>query len=332
MQSARGRAMALLGAALALGLGVVAIEACGGVSGGSFTGLDGGGSSGDSSGGTSGTADSGSAGDDTGLHLGTDSGDKDSGHPHDSGPPPPPAVVYAHSPSVLYKLDPMTNAISVVASFSGDCASHGGCTSIIDLALDKSSNAYVTTFGAFFKLDLATAATTFIKAGAYPNSLSFVPAGTLDPKAEALVGYNGSTYIRIDTTTGVITNVGGLTGGYSSSGDIVSVIGGGTFLTVTGPSCGDCLLQVDPKTGDLLQNYGSVGHGAVFGIAYWAGTVYGFDNAGVMFSITFPKGKMVTTNIPFPSAPPGLQFWGAGSTTSAPPMQPDGGGGPPIVK
>ena len=41
-----------------------------------------------------------------------------------------------------------------------------------------------------------------------------VPKGTLDPSVEALVGYVGSQYIRIDTTTGAITNIGALTGGW----------------------------------------------------------------------------------------------------------------------
>jgi hypothetical protein len=145
-----------------------------------------------------------------------------------------------------------------------------------------------------------------------------------------LVGYKESTYIRIDTTTGAITTVGQLTGGYTSSGDIVSVIGGGTFLTVKGDGCeaSDCLLQVNPATGDIIQNYGSVNHSDVFGIAYWAGTVYGFDDTGDVFSITFPSGKLVTTAIPFSGAPSGLVFYGAGSTTSAPVESADGGSPP----
>jgi hypothetical protein len=179
-------------------------------------------------------------------------------------------------------------------------------------------------------VDLKTAACTHISKGTYPYSLSFVPKGTLDPNVEALVGYNSAEYIRIDTTTGKVTNIGSLTGGYFSSGDIVSVIGGGTFLTVKGgPSnCNDCLLQIDPKTGNLIQSYGSVNHADVFGLAFWAGTAYGFDNGGEVFSIGWQNGKLVTANIPVPNPPPGLSFRGAGSTTSAPPTSADGGGIP----
>jgi hypothetical protein len=235
------------------------------------------------------------------------------------------AVVYAHSADTLYRMDATSKQIAVVGAFSGGCSSGGG---VIDIAIDSASDAYVTTSSDLWKLDLQSAACTHIASGSYPNSLSFVPKGTLDPNAEAMVGYNGSEYIHINTTTGAVTSVGSLSGGYSSSGDIVSVIGGGTFLTVKGPSCSDCLLQIDPKTGDLVQSYGSVNHSDVFGLAFWAGTAYGFDNGGQVFSISWQSNKLVTTPITVPNPPPGLSFWGAGSTTSAPPTSADGGGIP----
>jgi len=249
-----------------------------------------------------------------------DSAPSESGAPSDASGPEV-DYVYAHSPSVLYKVDPVAKTMTTVAGFSSNCATE----EVIDIAIDENSNGYATTFSGVYKLDLKTAICTLIKSGSYPNSLSFVPAGTLDPNVEALVGYNGSTYVRIDPTSGDVTTVGGLTGGYASSGDIVSVKGGGTFLTVTGNACGDCLLQVDPKTGDMIQNYGSVNHSAVYGLAFWAGTAYGFDDAGQLFSITWQNNQLVTTNIPTTG---GLEFWGAGSTTSAPATSSDGGGIP----
>jgi hypothetical protein len=244
----------------------------------------------------------------------------DAGAPaaQDAAPVP---VVYAHSAGFLYKLDTTTNTVSVVAPFIG-------CTNVIDIALDEASKAYVTTETGFYSLNLSNGVCTHIADGSYPNSLSFVPKGTLSATAETLVGYVGAQYIQIDTTTGAITNVGSLSGGYQSSGDIVSVIGGGTFLTVNGNGCGDCLLQVDPVTGDVVQNYGSVGHADVYGLAFWAGTAYGFDNAGELFSIDVAGGSVVTTNIPLPATLLGLSFWGAGSTTAAPPTAADGGGIP----
>jgi hypothetical protein len=295
-----------------------AAVACGGGSsqqGFPATGTDGG----DASGG--GGADGpGSFAGDSGIPAFPESGSPN----QDTGTAAPVAVVYAHSADTLYRLDATSKQVAVVGPFSG------GCSSVIDIAIDSNSNAYVTTSSDLWKVDLQSAACTNIASGSYPNSLSFVPKGTLDPNVEALVGYNGSDYIRIDTTTGAVTNVGTLSGGYTSSGDIVSVIGGGTFLTVKGgpESCDDCLLQIDPKTGNLVQSYGSVNHADVFGLAFWAGTAYGFDNGGDVFSIGWQNGQLQTADIPVPNPPPNLSFWGAGSTTAAPPTAQDGGGIP----
>jgi hypothetical protein len=294
--------------------------ACGSNNTGSgFAGLDGGDDSGTV---TGGGADSsvGGGGGDSGTGL---VGDGGVSMPESSAPAPVP-VIYLHSSDTLYRLDPTNNQIALVGPFSG-------CTNVIDLAIDSSSNVYVTTYTGLYKLDVTSAACTLISAGtSYPNSLSFVPKGTVDPNAEALVGYVGATYVHINTTTGAMQNIGSLSSNYTSSGDIVSVINGGTFLTVKGGpnDCGDCLLQVNPTTGDLIQDYGSVNHADVFGLAFWAGTAYGFDNGGDVFSISWNNGALVTTAITVPNPPPNLSFWGAGSTTAAPPMSADGGGLP----
>jgi len=228
-----------------------------------------------------------------------------------------PAIVYGQSDTTLYAVDPNTNAVTKVGDFSG-CDD-----AVIDIALDKNSVMYATTPDSVYIVNTTTARCTLLASGSsYPNSLSFVPAGTLDPSVEALVGYVGGTYVRIDTTTSV-SQVGSLGKGYSSSGDIVSVIGGGTYLTVTGgEACSesDCLVGVDPSTGAMLMNYGPLGYSGVYGLAFWAGTVYGFDAQGDLFQVTFNGNTIAVTAIPIPDAPPGLSFYGAGSTTSAPPV------------
>jgi len=220
--------------------------------------------------------------------------------------------VYGHSPSVLYRLDPQTKQVTVIGSFSG-CDSD-----VIDIALDADSDMYATTFGGLHRVDRTTAVCTPIAGGSYPNSLSFVPAGTLDPNVEALVGYQGSTYVRIDPNSGTITSVGSIGGGYVSSGDIVSVKGGGTYLTVAGQGCGDCLVEVNPSNGALVKNWGPVGHAQVFGLAFWGGRAYGFSNAGALFEVSFGSNDVTSVPIAVPNAPAGLQFWGAGSSTSVP--------------
>ena len=116
-----------------------------------------------------------------------------------------------------------------------------------------------------------------------------------------------------------------------AAGDIVAVKGsedgttpGKTFLTVKNSgnsgSCNgsDCLVEVDPKTGKLVKLWGKVGFDNVFGLAFWGGSVYGFDDAGDLFEVTFNGSQLTTAKIPVSNAPAGLKFWGAGSTTSAP--------------
>lgn len=221
------------------------------------------------------------------------------------------AEVFAHSAYELYKLDPITKAVTTVGTFQG-C----DFSAVIDIAINKDGAMYATTFGGLYTVDKTTAKCSLIAGGSYPNSLSFVPQGTVDPGAEALVGYQGSTYVRIDLTSGAVTSIGAIGGGYVSSGDIVSVIGGGTYLTVYGNACGDCIIEVDPKSGALKKMIGPLGHGGVYGLAFWGGSAYGFSSFGELFQIDLSNGT--STIIPMPSAPPGLSFNGAGSTTSAP--------------
>lgn len=228
----------------------------------------------------------------------------------DAGQPPVTAEVYAHSPDTLYRLDPNTKQMTTVGKMAG-------CFTVIDLALDKNGAMFATGFGELYKVDKSTAACTLIANGSYPNSLSFVPAGTVDPVNEALVGYVGTQYVRIDTSTGKVTTIGSLgNGGYASSGDLVSLIGGASYLTVNGNGCSDCLVEVNPTTGALVKMIGALNHSSVFGLAYWAGTAYGFDGSGTLFEIDVQTAA--TMNIPIPNAPSGLVFYGAGSTTAAP--------------
>ncbi len=216
--------------------------------------------------------------------------------------------VFGHSAGTLYRLDPDTKAVTTVGPLSG-------CQIVIDIALDKTGKMYGTTATGFVTIDKSSGKCSAISLGSYPNSLSFVPQGTLDPNVEALVGYNGSDYVRINPSNGNVSVVGALTGGYSSSGDVVSVIGGGTYLTVTGNGCSDCIVQVDPKTGDKVGAPVKLSYGAVYGLAYWGGQAFGFTDGGKLFN--FDLVTKTTTEISILNKPSGLSFYGAGSTTCA---------------
>ena len=230
--------------------------------------------------------------------------------------------VYAHSADTLYKLDPLTKQITTVGKMTG-CPSVFG---IIDIAVDKNNNIVGVSGTALWSIDKNTAACTGIgvAASSFPNSLSYVPEGVLDPSNEVLVGYRGSQYVRIDPSNGQVTVVGNLGAALISSGDIVSVKDGGTYLTVRGTACThDCLAEIDPKTGKLIKNWGDLGHDSLYGLAYWGGRAYGFSDGGELLEIKFDSQGVAAVPIPFPSKPPNLQFNGAGSSTVAPVMRPN---------
>jgi hypothetical protein len=241
------------------------------------------------------------------------------------------AEVFAHSADTLYLLDPLTKKVSQVGMF--DCFTNS-LTSMVDIAVDSvgkmtGSAAVPETHGglggALYDIDKSTAHCTLLSrfSDLPPTSLTYVPAGTLLPNAEALVGYEDDRYVQIDPNTGAVTQIGLLNNDQSggvhwvSSGDIVSINGGGTYLTVTGASTGhDRIVEVDPKTGALLRIIGDTGVDSVLGLGYWAGIAYGFSLAGQLVAIDLTSGA--ATNIPIPDAPADLAWYGAGTTTSAP--------------
>ncbi len=219
--------------------------------------------------------------------------------------------VFGHSASDLYRLDPTTNAVTEIGRFEG-------CNYVVDIAIDRHGRMLASTIGSLWQIDPATAACTLIAEGNFPNALSFVPVGTVDPDEEALVGYIALHYTRIDVDDGEHHPISPIADGYTTSGDIVAVDGGKAFLTVKGNGCDDCLMEIDPRDGDLLHNYGDLGYSDVYGLAFWGGAAYGFTRGGELFRIAFDGGSLATTPIPIPDAPANLSFAGAGSSTRVP--------------
>jgi hypothetical protein len=225
-------------------------------------------------------------------------------------PPPPSGLVYGHSSTYLYRIDTATRNVSEVGFFAG-------CGHVSDIALDETSTLYASNGAELFVVENNTARCTKVAAGAFPNSLSFVPAGTLDAK-EVLVGYEGGNYVKIDTASGATEKVGELGGGFESSGDMVSVKDGKSFVTVKGPGCADCLVEIDPKTGVLTKNWGPLGLSDVFGLAFWGGEIYAFTDGGEVALVKLAGDELTVEKLSVPNAPADLSFRGAGSTTSAP--------------
>lgn len=264
-----------------------------------------------------------------GVDDGDGGGGFGDGEPIDAGDPEV-HEIYGHSDKVLYRLDPKTNDVVEVGSFRG-------CAPVVDLAMDENANIFADSYDALYTVDKTTGECTQIATGKdLPNSLAFVPRGTVDGDREALVGFDDADYVRIDVATGQKSRIGSLkAGNLISSGDIASVKGGSTYLTVkpnpkvSTKTCqndkeckrcmdADCLVEIDPSDGHMIKNWGPIEHKDVFGLAFWGGKVYGFDKSGQLFEVTFGTSQIITKDIPIPSKPSDLSFWGAGSSTSVP--------------
>ena len=243
-----------------------------------------------------------------------------------------PVAVYAHARNTLLALDPHTNRVTTIGPMS--CV-----RTLVDIAVDRDGRmtgaagvpaASGGVGSAIVSIDPATGACAIQgRTDTGPlTSLSYVPAGTLLPDAEALVGYDEDRYMQVDPATGALTQVGDLNSPASegvrwvSSGDLVSVVGGGTYLTVkraggADPGETDRIVEVDPKTGALLRVIGQTGKNEVLGLGYWGGVAYGFTMAGELIRIDLATGA--GTDIPIAAGDGGaLEFFGAGTTTIAP--------------
>jgi hypothetical protein len=157
------------------------------------------------------------------------------------------------------------------------------------------------------------------------RGLSFIPAGVLAPAEETLVALEiYGSYIQIDLKNRRAVRLGSLNSdgeaAWKTKGaDIVSIIGDETYSTAQGPLFDERLVVLDPKTGRVKKDVGSLGDTIFGGLAYWGGTLYGFTVAGRIFAVD-PKTARATEILI--KVPAGTRFDGAGVTTSAPSMPP----------
>jgi hypothetical protein len=231
---------------------------------------------------------------------------------------PPPydnAVVYAHSASQLYKIDPDSLSITLIGTFNFPVFGE----QMTDIAVDPTGKMVGISFNNVYSIDTANAACTHLAAlDRQLNGLSFLPT-TADPLGPTkLVGAakdDGSFY-EIDPMTGKSKVIGAYGNTITSSGDIVSVTGFGTVATVRqGASGNDFLARIDPATGAATL-IGDVGRVNVWGLGFWKGRVFGFSSVQGFMTIDPTTGKGTTV--------PGgdtVSWYGAGVTTSAPPIQ-----------
>lgn len=247
--------------------------------------------------------------------------------------------VYAHTTRKLFLYEPINNVLTEIGTFS--CLDPTNSLDyIIDLAVDRTGTMYATTLDRFLKVDPITAKCDELGIADidldYPNALSFVPAGTVDPTKEALVGYasdfnafNAVIYVQIDTTNGKMTRKGNMNATaagpqYRASGDFVSIIADSnrTYATVKlktdGGTGTDLLAQINPVSGQVIKIIGDTKQNDLWGVGYWAGKGYGFSSNGRIIQIDMATGLGVIVKEPKTDAGGILPWYGAGSTTQAP--------------
>lgn len=221
--------------------------------------------------------------------------------------------VYAHTDSTLYAINPRTFSVTRVADF---VFSDGG-SQMTDLAINADGQAWGITFNALYRVDLATGRCTFLSpfAGAQFNGLSFIPGGELEPGETLVAANRNGAYVRVDQATGAIRQLGVYGADTGSSGDIVSVAGGGTFATIVDLTTGldpvEYLARIDPMTGRATR-IGPTGVTHTWGLGYWRSVVYGFTEGGAVVTLDINTGRATEV------AHNDVSWWGAAVTTIAP--------------
>jgi hypothetical protein len=224
-------------------------------------------------------------------------------------------VVYAHSGSDLFRVDPVSMEVERIGPFTVPNPVTGVryLNNVTDIAVDRSRKIIGLTYTQVLNIDPATANCTVLAPlpmGNQFNGLSWIRA---EQGPEQLVASSlGGALFRIDPATGTATQIGPLGGGMQSSGDLVSVASHGTLLTVKGatPTANDQLVRVDPATGAATV-IGPTGFRQIWGLGFWGNKVFGFSRTG-QFLLIDPRTGAGTLVKNFPAFP----FWGAGVTTA----------------
>jgi hypothetical protein len=247
--------------------------------------------------------------------AGDDDGNPDAGTDGTSNPGDAAATTYifAHTATQLYRVDPDTLGITLAGNFS---FAGGGSDQITDIAIDKSGLMIGISFTSVYRIDVATAVCTRLSQNLTTtfNGLSFVPASEIGQTgADILVATQNTSGIvsKIDTATGAATQIGNM-GSFSSSGDLVSIVGLGTLQTADNGAAADKLVRLAPNTFAATAIGSTIGYSDIWGIAYWKDKIFGFTESGQFITIdpTTGVGTLVQGD--------GPHWWGAAVTTLAP--------------
>ena len=269
-------------------------------------------------------------------------------------------ILYAHTDTTLFQLDPDNLTAPMVTIGDFDCVTGASGSSMTDVAVAKDGKLFGVSEVAAYPLivqgkTVHCDATWALPSNAKFYGLTMAPENTV-AATEVLIGANGAGELfQIDATTGHTTQVGTLGldaqgNPYELSGDIVFLANGGSpigFATVRtcvpgkhgkAPTCSssDTLIEVDVKaihagTQSVLKSTrGQVKKGA------WCTNPASPVEFGSMFGIAAFKDKVYGFSRKgdfievhnddgsgcLISASPQNKFAGAGVTTSAPVVAP----------
>jgi hypothetical protein len=225
------------------------------------------------------------------------------------------AVIYSHTSTTLFRVNADTLALSTVGDFTWPAGIMN--EAITDIAVDETGDLIGVSLTRLYRINPLTAQATLLadlEPGRQFNALSWVPAGVIPgASGETLVGAAGDGSLwRVSLQTGQAMQIGSFGSGYTSSGDLVSIEGAGTFAAIKDGGK-DKLARVDPTTGAATPVGTGIGFPNVYGLGYWKGRLYGFTSWEQIIVIDPTTGKGTLQQMT-----PGRYWYGAGVTTKAP--------------
>jgi hypothetical protein len=162
-----------------------------------------------------------------------------------------------------------------------------------DLALSRSGELLLVAGQTLYAVDPATARCAeraAITDTATPLAgLTFVRGATGDELYGGTNARPGKLY-RIDTATGVATEIGSYSGGYYSRGDLAVMTGFGLLGTMTQDGGGDWLARIDVATGDATV-VGSTD--TFYGLVAIDAELFGFASSGSISRIDPQDGTVL---------------------------------------
>ena len=227
-------------------------------------------------------------GDDDSTPVDDDStGDDDSVGDDDTTPTPQGAFLYAATASSLFEIDPVAPYSSTwVADFY---TLSGADFAVTDIAIDTHGQMYATTFDDLYQVEVSTGALTHV-GGPYwslsANALTVLADGRM-----LIGGTNSSQLYEIDSSNGNMTDLGDLDG-WLFAGDMVGLPDGLLYCLVSADGEGGSptsLLIWDGSNGNVVST-GATGVGAMYGVGFGLGTLFGFNEAGHIYTVDQASG------------------------------------------